>query len=124
MHGLATWQDNHAEKAVLHFRYLNPPPEAPVRLDRFPKRCPDSPLDPFVADNRTIRSLTYSRASGRGVVLYAMINDIQLAAMYVLDRNRGEINVRKAANIYAPICLERFSGDEKAIYRTQGRNSP
>jgi hypothetical protein len=61
MHGLTIGQDNHAEKSILHFRHLHPTPEAAISLDRFPKRRSDGPLDPFVSDNRPIRSLTDCR---------------------------------------------------------------
>ncbi len=65
MYGLTIGQDNYAEKPILHFRHLHPPPEAAISLDRFPNRCPDGPLDPFVSNNRPIRPLTDCREVAR-----------------------------------------------------------
>jgi hypothetical protein len=61
MYGLTIRQDNYAEKSVLHFWHLHPTPEAAISLDRFPNRCPDGPIDPFVSDNRPIWPLTNCR---------------------------------------------------------------
>ena len=58
MYGLTIGQDNHAEKPVLHFWHLHPTPEAAISLHRFPNRCPNGPLDPFVSYDRPIRPLT------------------------------------------------------------------
>ena len=57
MPGLAIWQDNHAQESALHFWHLNPTPDTTVSLHRFPNWRPDGPLDPFVSDDLTIRSL-------------------------------------------------------------------
>jgi len=37
-----------------------------------------------------------------GMELYVVINNVKLASMHVFDRNRGEIDVNKATDIYAP----------------------
>ena len=57
MYGLTIMQDDHPEKSVLHFRHLNPAPDTPIGLYRFPNWRADGPLYPFVSDNRAIRPL-------------------------------------------------------------------
>ena len=37
-----------------------------------------------------------------GVLLYAIINNVELASMHILDRNRGEIDIKKTTDIYTP----------------------
>lgn len=65
MNGFSVGQKNHTKKATVHFRHLNPPSDAPVRLDVLPNRRSQRSFNPLVSNQGPIGALSKRLEVGR-----------------------------------------------------------
>ena len=58
MYGLTVRQKHNTQEAIFHLRHLHPALNSAISLDFFPNRRPDGLLDPGLANDNPIRTVT------------------------------------------------------------------